>query len=170
MSSFKLINDHKEAAERFISEVGSNSVRCYDINSFQSSVIPSVYPASYLDKCTSMYVAVSGTQSVLDWMVFCPYRVDKNVKSGILVHDIDPLIVTLDSSQQPSPVGIIGYHQNFPGRTVPITGYALSDYATSVNDLRKQLITGLAPLGNTPEPVKYALHHMAEHFSKTKFD
>ena len=78
MSNFKLIADHQAAAERFISEVGSNAVRYYDINSFQSDIVPSVYPASYLAKCTSMTVAVSGTLSGLDWMVFCPHRVDRN--------------------------------------------------------------------------------------------
>jgi hypothetical protein len=59
MPEFKLIADHQAAAMRFIAEVGSNAVRCYDIQSFQAKTIPSVYPASYLDKCTSTTVAVS---------------------------------------------------------------------------------------------------------------
>jgi hypothetical protein len=62
MANFKVISDHQKAAERFISEVGSNTVRCYDIESFQSDIIPSVYPAAYLQNCTSMTVAVSGSE------------------------------------------------------------------------------------------------------------
>src|SRR5271170_3814454 len=153
MSDFKLIYDHQAAAERFISEVGSNSVRYYDIGSFQSDIIPSVYPASYLDKCTSITVAVSGSQGEgVDWMVFCPQRVDKDKKAGTLVYDIDPLILTLDSIRQPSPVGVIGYHLSFPGRTAPIPGYTLSDYPTSVIELRNKIVTGLSPLAQIPSP------------------
>ena len=167
MSNFRLISDHQAAAERFVSEIGSNTVRCYDIKSFQSDIIPSVYPAAYLNKCTSITVAVSGSVGEgVDWMVFCPQRVDKDIKSGRLVYDIDPLILTLDSSNQPSPVGVIGYHLNFPGRTTPIAGYALSDYPTSVVDLRTTIVTGLSTLAQIPNPVEQALGHMASYFRK----
>jgi hypothetical protein len=170
MPEFKLISDHQLAAQRFISEVGSDAVRYYDISSFRSDVIPSVYPASYLDKCTSMTVAVSGSQSEgLNWMVFCPHRVDKDKSEGNLVYDIDPLILTLDSAQQPSPIGVIGYHLKFPGRVTPIAGYTLSDYPTSVASLRSSVITGLAPLNQIPSSVEQALGFMANYFRTNEY-
>jgi hypothetical protein len=170
MAEFKLISDHQQAAERFISEVGTNAVRYYDIRSFQANIIPSVYPATYLDKCTSMTVAVSGSRDEgLDWMVFCPQRVDKDKKAGGLVYDIDPLILTLDSIQKPSPIGVIGYHLKFPGRVTPIAGYSLSDYATSVSELRHSIITGLAPLEQIPSPVEQAIGYMANYFRNKNY-
>jgi len=69
---FKIITDHQLAAERFIEDVGSNNVRYFDIPEFTSDVIPSVYPASYLAKCTSVTIAVSGSVGEgVDWMVVC---------------------------------------------------------------------------------------------------
>lgn len=167
---FKIISDHQAAADRFLQDVGSNNVRYFDIPSFTSDVIPSVYPASYLEKCTSVTVAISGSVTEgVDWMVFCPNRVDSDRRRGGLVHDIDPLILTLDSHQQPSPIGVIGYHLSFPGRTTPIAGYALSDYATSVSLIRSSIITGLDPLTQIPRPVDEALQHMANHFRTNNF-
>jgi hypothetical protein len=100
-------------------------------------------------------------------MVFCPQRVDKERKSGGFVYDIDPFIVTLDSTRQPSPVGIVGYHLNFPGRTTPIVGYSLSDYQTSIAILRNSIVTGFSPLAGIPSPVGQALGVMADYFRRT---
>jgi hypothetical protein len=167
---FKIISDHQSAARRFLNDVGSHTVRCYDIQTFTSDIIPSVYPASYLDKCTSVTVAVSGSLSEgVDWMAFCPNRVDRDRARGVLVHDIDPLILTLDASQTPSPVGVIGYHLNFPGRTSPILGYALSDYPTSVGSIRSSVVTGLSPLTLIPAPINEALQQMADYFRNNNY-
>jgi hypothetical protein len=102
-------------------------------------------------------------------MIFCPNRVDKDKPNGGLVYDIDPLILTLDSSHQPSPIGVIGYHLKFPGRATPIAGYTLSDYATSVANLRTSIITGLSPLTQIPSPVEQAIGVMANYFRDNKY-
>ena len=106
MPQFKEIIDHHAAAERFYADVGSNAVRFYDIPSFASDVTLSVYPLSYLEKCTRAVVAVSGSAvEGKEWMVVCPYRVERDRKNSQMVFDIDPLIMTLDAdSFEPSPV------------------------------------------------------------------
>lgn len=170
MSQFKEIIDHRAAAERFYCDVGSNAVRFYDIPGFTSDITPSVYPERYLEKCTRVVVAVSGSQlEGKEWMVICPYRVDQDKKNRAMVFDIDPLIMTLDSdSFEPSPVAVIGYHQNFVGRTSRIDGCLYSDVQTTVPQLRVAVTRGLTPLDLAPSEVDGAIGHMAAYFRNLK--
>lgn len=165
---YKAITDHSDAALRFLRDLESDGVLCYDIPSFNSDIIPSVYPASYLNKCSHVTVALSGcAPEARQYMVVCPHRVDHDRKSSGFVHDLDPLILTLDANtQEPSPVAVIGYHQSFPGRTSPIAGFTLSDHATTVSQLRSAIITGLDPLSAIPGPVESSLHHMADYYRR----
>jgi hypothetical protein len=172
VSQFKQIFDHRAAAERFYADVGSNAVRFYDIPTFASDVTPSVYPFSYLEKCTRAVVAVSGSAvEGQEWMVVCPYRVDRDRRNSQMVFDIDPLIMTLDGdSLDPSPVAVIGYHQNFVGRTSPISGCAFSDVRTTVSQLRVAVTIGRTPLDFSPAEVQGALGHMAGYFRSQKYE
>lgn len=166
MSKYKPITDHKKAAHRFLSDLAKNDIITYNIYDFSADVIPSVYPAGYLNKCTHATVAISGSaHEAQDYLVICPFRVDRDSKAQRMVYDIDPLIITLDSfTAEPAPVAIIGYHQNFPGRTTPIAEFAFSDIYTTVALIQKQIITTADRLDNIPLPVEHSLKHMADYF------
>lgn len=171
MSEFKEIFDHRVAAKRFYADVGPDAVRFYSIATFASDVTPSVYPRSYLEKCTRAVVAVSGSAvEGKEWMVVCPYRVDRDRRNSQMMFDIDPLVMTLDAdSHEPSPVAVIGYHQDFFGRTSPIAGCTFSDIRTTVSQLRVAVTTGLTPLDLSPAEVQGALGHMAGYFRSQQY-
>jgi hypothetical protein len=168
MSKFKPITDHEKAAQRFLSDLAGNGIITYNINDFSADVVPSVYPAGYLGKCTHATAAISGcAPEAQDYMVICPFRVDLDLKNQQMVYDIDPLIITLDSTtKEPSPIAVIGYHQNFPGRTSPIAGFAYSDINTTVLQIKNTIITRGEQLDAIPLPVEQGLHHMADYFRK----
>ncbi len=118
-------------------------------------------PIRYLEKCSHVIVATSGSVNEgRDWMAICPIRVD--AKAG--AYDIDPAIVVFDSaSLEPGPSGLVGYHQSYAGRTEPISGaYDWHDFSGTVEELRTQVTTGVAPLGEAPSRVLNSLHHMAD--------
>ena len=148
-----------EALGKLIEDVPAGNVRTYDVSSFPSGI--EVFPEGYLEKCSHVTVATSGSVTEgRDWMVVCPARVD--AKAG--AYDIDPAIIVLDStSLEPGPSGLVGYHQNYDGRTEAITGaYDWQDHQGTVADLRTQITTGVAPLAEAPPEVLNSLHHMAE--------
>jgi hypothetical protein len=171
MSQFKAISDHRRAAERFYEDVRSNAVRFYDIPGFSEDVTPSVYPVSYLEKCTHVVVAVSAAAvEGREWMIVCPYRVDRDRRKSQMVFDIDPLIMTFDAdSLEPSPVAVIGYHLNFEGRTSPISGCTFPDLHTTVSQLRVAVTVGHTALDSTPFEVQAALNHMASYFRYQRY-
>jgi hypothetical protein len=168
MGDYKKIYDHQESVLRFLYDLKHDGVQCYDIDDFRSDVIPSVYPDSYLSKCTHATVALSGNApSNQQYMVICPYRVDTDRKNNQMVYDLDPTILVFDSKiQMPSPVAVVGYHQNFYGRTEPIKNFGFSDIATTVQELRKSVVSERMLLPQIPSPVEAALHHMAGYFQQ----
>jgi hypothetical protein len=168
MPKYKPITDHEKAAQRFLSDLSNNDIITYNIHDFSVDVVPSVYPAGYLQKCTHATVAISGcAPEAQNYMVICPFRVDRDSKEQKMVYDIDPLIITLDSlTEEPSPVAVIGYHQNFPGRTSPIAGFAYTDIYITVAEIQKGIITKAERLDKIPPPVEHGLNHMADYFRK----
>jgi hypothetical protein len=168
MATYKPITDHEKAAQRFLSDLDGNGIITYNISDFAADIVPSVYPTSYLSKCTHATVALSGcAPDQHDYMVICPYRVDRDRGNQQMVYDIDPTIITLDSiSLEPSPVAVIGYHQSFLNRTSPITGFAYTDIYTTVNALKQTIYTTGQALSCIPQPVENGLHHMADYFRK----
>lgn len=168
MAKFKPITDHEKAAQRFLSDLAGDGIITYNIADFSADVIPSVYPAGYLGKCSHATVALSGcAPEAQNYMVICPYRVDQDSKNSQMVYDIDPLIITLDAeTEEPSPIAVIGYHQNFRGRTSPIAGFAYSDIYTTVAQIQQTIITQGERLDAIPTPVEQGLHHMADYFRR----
>ena len=159
----KFVTGHQEAVSNLYTDVGSNSVVCYDVPNFSTSSLASFSPPEYLAKCVSVSVAVSGDASHgREWMVICPFRVDQTGAHGDKVYDIDPFVATLDpDSGTPSLTGIVAYHQSFGGRTEGISGYQHLTKEATVSALRQQLVTGAAPVSAAPPSVLNALQHMA---------
>lgn len=152
-----------ESLGKLVEDVPAGTYRVYDVSSFSPQL--DVFPPGYLDKCSNVTVATSGSPTEgIDWMVVCPTRVDGKDQHG----DIDAAIVLLDSETlEPAPSGLIGYHQDFAERSAPITGaYEWSDYPKTVADLRGEIEEQTAPIDDAPSAVKNALHHMANKVRK----
>lgn len=164
--SLKFVTGHAQALTNLFTDVGTDSVICYDVNNFPVSSLSAFYPPAYLNKCTSVTVATSGDNTrQRDWMVICPFRVDETGRHGAKVYDVDPFVVTLDQdSGRPAETGIVAYHQDFPARTSPISGYQHLSQQATVATLRQQLITGSAPVADAPPQVLHALQHMVQVF------
>jgi len=166
MSNYKPIFDHEKAVQRFMSDLNGDGVITYNLDDFSSDIVPSVYPDRYLEKCTHATVALSGcSPEATDYMIVCPYRVDRDAKNSQMVYDLDPLIITLNpETQMPSKVAVVGYHQNFEGRTQPIEGITFSDINTTVLNIQDTIITTGQELDAIPQSVEQGLHHMANYF------
>ena len=162
----KFITGHEEALTNLFENVQANSVVCYDVSNFPVSSLSAFYPPSYLAKCISVTVAVSGDNTnQRDWMVICPFRIDQTGRQRDKVYDIDPFVVTLDqNSGTPSLTGIVAYHQDFDQRTSPVSGFQHVSREATVAALRLQMVTGAAPIATAPAPVLNALQHMAKMF------
>lgn len=158
VSKKKPFSTCSEAIRKLVEDVPAGNFRTYDVSSFPTGI--EVFPEEYRDKCSHFHVATSGASDGLDWMVICPIRVDPKAEA----YDIDPAIVVLDSaSLKPGPSGLVGYHQDYSGRTQPITGaYDWQDHPGTVEKLREQITTGVGSLAEAPTEVLNSLHFMVE--------
>ena len=158
------VHDYKPAGEKLVKDVGDLNVKVYDVPSFQINFPLKNYPNGYLDKCVSVTVAISGSQSEnINWALIAPYRIDTSGSNKEKVYDIDPMIIALNNGSGSSgDVAFIGYHQNFHGRTTWEPGYSGIDPSFAVTLLRSQVVTGSMPLSAAPDAIKNALSHMAE--------
>lgn len=159
----KIIPTHSKAVELLANEVQAGICWICDVSS-----LPLDFPHRPPDsKVTHYTVAVSGDPSAgVDYMVVCPYRVDTSLQSDgakLLVYDIDPAIIVLDSESKPiSSSGLALYHQNFSGRTSHIPNIiSFSGYEQSVAHLRSQVVTGKVRIDKAPPETLSALHHAA---------
>lgn len=165
---FKIVPGSVSGLQKLANDVPAGNVAFYTVNTFPVGVISD----EYLDKCSHVTVAVSGTPGGQDWMIICPHRIDVQSVSASdegfqAMSDIDPLIVVVDSDTSiPGPSGIIGYHQNFEGRTTAIEEHHFSDVATTVSQLRSKIIPSMQHIDEAPESVKNALFHMHKRFIK----
>jgi hypothetical protein len=105
-----------------------------------------IIPPGYLQKCSSVTVAVSGSGSN-DYVVLIPERPDyANSGSGKVI-DIDPIAFCLKRDDLDTyPTGVALFHQKYDGRTTEITGYDAYTLEETVSDLRSNLLTGAQPL------------------------
>lgn len=156
--------DSQQAFAKLYADVGSNNVKVYDVKDYSSRVQLSVQPKQLLEKCTQIEVAVSGEAPTgRDWMVIAPYRLDVN--SGKKFYDVDPILTVLDAdSGIPSTSGVVAFHQDFGGRTTEVDGHETDDFASTVSELRNELVTGIAPLESGSPTLLNGLAHMYKKF------
>jgi hypothetical protein len=161
--TLKTIHGCENALEPLYREVGTNSFMFFqpDDNLFQS--LSGFYPTSYLKKCTSIVVAVSGeANSSTDWLVVCPFRVDEDKDDGRKSYDLDPFVITADRTVgELAPIGIVAYHQRFEGRTTPVDGFEEFTLCETVATLKQRLPSEPTDISQIPLPVRNALDHMA---------
>jgi hypothetical protein len=160
----KPIATYHNAIKRLVSDVPAGTCKIYEVCEFPRD-FPHLPDAHKLSK---IIVATSGcVDSGHDFMVVCPYRVDKmRSDDGTWqpVHDIDPAIIVLDSDTKSlSPSGLVAFHQSFDGRTKSITGQGeITNYFKTVADLQAEVKTAAKVLSEAPPEVISALQHMAK--------
>lgn len=143
------------AAEHLRVDAAHGNLLIYDIPNFPSGIIP----AGYLDKCSSVVVAVTGSGN-LDYLVAMPIRPDKQKSGSMKDIDIDPVVFCFKRDDlEAFPTGVALSHQNFPGRTSPLSGYNAFTVEQTVTDLRTKLVTGYQPISASPDYFTNAISH-----------
>lgn len=103
------------AAEHLRVDAESGNLLIYDIPNFPAGIIP----AGYLDKCSSVAVAVTGSGN-FDYLVAMPIRPDKQKNGSMKDIDIDPVVFCFKRDDLAAfPTGVALRHQDFPQRRPP---------------------------------------------------
>lgn len=143
------------AAEHLRVDAESGNLRIYDIPNFPSGIIP----RGYLDKCSSVVVAVTGSGN-LDYLVAMPIRPDRQKSGSMKDIDIDPVVFCFKRDDlEAFPTGVALRHQDFPQRTSPLSGYEAFSVEQTVTDLREKLVTGYQPISASPAYYGSAISH-----------
>lgn len=146
------------AAEHLRVDAETGQLLIYDIPNFPSGIIPQ----GYLDKCTSVAVAVTGSGN-LDYVIAMPIRPDKQKSGSLKDIDIDPVVFCFKRDDLESfPTGVALRHQDFPGRTSPLSGYEKFTVEQTVQNLRTQLVTGYYPIASSADYYANAISHSVE--------
>ena len=147
------------AVEKLRLDAQSNQLCIYDIPHFPTGVI---HP-KYLEKCASVVVGVSGSGN-LDYLVVMPQRLDHAKTVSGKDMDLDPVVFCFKGNANDAfPTGLALFHQNFSGRTQPVSGYDSFTMEQTLADLRQQLITGALPWdGNSTVYLNAISHSIVE--------
>ncbi len=166
MARQKFFADHDCAAEKLYNDVGTNNVRIYTVEDYESITELSIHPPDLSEKWTAVFVASSGNPvDHRDWLVIAPYRVDTKKRSDGKCIDIDPVLLVLDSNTgAPHPSGVVAYHQNFSDRTKDVPGFEQLSTSETVHRLKTSIVSGRVPFEKAPAEVLSALHHMVDKF------
>jgi hypothetical protein len=143
------------AAEHLRIDAESGNLLIYSIPSFPTGIIP----PGYLDKCSSVAVAVTGVGD-LDYIVAMPIRPDKQKSGSAKDIDIDPVVFCYKRDDlEVYPTGVALSHQNFPGRTSPLTGYEDFTLEETLEELREKIVTGYFPISSSADYYTNAISH-----------
>lgn len=152
---FTYLTGSLSAIEHLRIDAESGHMKYYDLPSFPAGIIPT----GYYDKCSSVGVAITGSGNV-DYLVILPQRPDYAKSGDAKDIDTDPVIFCFKpDSTKAFPTGVALYHQDFAGRTIPVSGYESFTLEETVNDLHSKLIPGYAPLSASPAPYRNAIVH-----------
>jgi hypothetical protein len=164
----KIITGYQQAVTNLVNDVERDNFTIMNVEDFESKYPLMNYPNNYLEKCSSVVVAVSGNnQTSQDWMLIMPKRVDHSGQAGAKVIDRDPTMIVLDrNTSVPEVSGIVAYHQDYETRTTPLCGYSEFSKEQTVQQLRETITTGCSPLSAAPEDIKQSMYHMAKVFER----
>ena len=162
----KWFADKDGAASKMYEDVGANNFFTYDVPDYLDHFSLPVHTKQLAEKWAGVTVAASGDPVTgRDWLVVVPYRLDYGKEAATKVHDLDPVVMVLDTNTgTPHPSGVVAYHQKFTGRTSLVDGLNSEPLDVAVQAVRQELFTGLAPLEAAPAEVVSALHHMHQKF------
>jgi hypothetical protein len=125
-----------------------------------------IFNHKYADKCYTFAAAVSGND-VNDYLVVLALRPDWGNGGGGKVIDIDTAAFCFESNSLTSaPSGAALFHQNFDGRTMPVSGFDEFTLESTVDYLHSTLIPGSTPLSATPPHYLNAISHSIKKFNE----
>jgi hypothetical protein len=154
-TKIEYLTNCQNAVEHLRVDAETGKLLIYDIKSFPSGIIPQ----GYLNKCSSVAVAVTGSGN-FDYLVVIPQRPDKPKSGSLKDVDTDPAVFCLQPDGLAMfPTGAKFNHQNFPFRTAPASGTEKLSVVDTLNLFRQNLVTGYQPISSSPEVYYHAISH-----------
>jgi hypothetical protein len=161
----KFFDDISNAAQQMFDAIGTNHFTFFEANKAFSIPDVPVMPQAVIEKYDGVYVVASGDfPHARNWLCIAGLRRDVD-KSLLPVYDLDPILFAIDSNGSPARSGVISYHQDFPGRTLPRTEYVnhrVDALCNSSNITFKRI-------EEAPPPILSALEHMFNKHKSTFF-
>jgi hypothetical protein len=121
-----------------------------------------IFHPKYAEKCYTFAAGVSGN-GVVDYLVYMALRPDWATTGNGKVLDIDTAAFCFKTDDlESAPSGLALFHQDFDGRTSPLSGYESFTLEETVNDLHSKLIPGdMALSGGSPILINAITHSIS---------
>jgi hypothetical protein len=162
MKKLEYLPSSLSAVQHLRVDVEQGSIRYFTL----PEVPTGIFHPEYTAKCYTFAAAVSGSGN-LDYLVVLALRPDWAKSGSGKVIDIDTVAFCFKTDDlQAAPSGTALFHQNFDGRTTPITGYDAYSLEGTVNDLHSKLIAGSDPLSAAPQQYINAISHSISKFNE----
>jgi hypothetical protein len=162
MKKIELLPSSLAAVEQLRVDVDQGAIKFYTLPEAPIGI----FDSKYSEKCYAFAAAVSGS-GALDYLVVLALRPDWAKIGDGKVIDIDTAAFCFKTNDlKAAPSGAALFHQNFAGRTIPITGYEGYTLESTVNDLHSKLIPGSDPLSAAPAHYINAISHSIAKFNE----
>ena len=162
MKKIELLPSSLAAVAQLRVDVDQGAIKFYTLPEAPTGIFHPDYSA----KCYSFAAAVSGN-GALDYLVVLALRPDWAPTGDGKVIDIDTAAFCFKTDDlKVAPSGAALFHQNFAGRTNPITGYEGYTLESTVNDLHSKLIPGSKPISAIPCHYINAISHSITKFNE----
>lgn len=162
MNEIKFLPSSLSAVEHLRLDVDEGSLKFYTLHEAPAGI----FHPKYSEKCYSFAAAVSGNYEY-DYLVVLALRPDWENDGCGKVIDIDTAAFCFQSdSLTVAPSGVALFHQNFDGRTEPVSGFDTFTLEGTVNSLHSTLIPGSTPLSATPPHYINAIRHSIAKFNE----
>ena len=162
MKKIELLPSSLSAVQHLRVDVEQGSRKFYTLPEAPTGIFHPDYSA----KCYSFAAAVSGSGTE-DYLVVLALRPDWAQSGDGKVIDIDTAAFCFKTDDLvAAPSGAALFHQNFDGRTMPISGYESFTLDQTVNDLHSKLIPGSSPLSAVPSYYINAISHSVAKFKE----
>ncbi len=162
MKKIEMLPSSLSAVEHLRVDVEQGSIKFFTLPESPTGI----FHPDYAAKCYTFAAAVSGSGTV-DYLVVLALRPDWATTGSGKVIDIDTAAFCFKTDDlKAAPSGAALFHQNFSGRTMPITGYEAYTLEQTVNDLHSKLIPGSNPLSAVPQYYINAISHSIGKFNE----
>ena len=150
------------AVEHLRLDVDAMNIKFYTIPEAPTGI----FNTKYAEKCYTFAAGVSGNGAV-DYLVLMALRPDWAASGDAKDLDIDTAAFCFKADDlKAAPSGVALFHQNFDGRTTPLTGYESFTLEETVNDLHSKLIPRTVPLSEAPTECLSAMAHSIRRFNE----
>lgn len=161
MKKIEYLPSSLSAVDQLRVDVDAMSIKYYTLPEAPTGI----FNPKYAEKCYTFVGGVSGNGSV-DYLIYMALRPDWEKTGDGKVLDIDTAAFCFKTDDlNAAPSGLALFHQNFEGRTSPLTGYEAFTLEMTVNDLHSKLIAESQPLSSTPEIIINAMTHSIKQFN-----